>query len=501
MILEQNDLFEKVYDQKYRIKYGDIRNNINDELLLEDNIYPHKYSIQNRADLRYLDVYSIDPEGCKDADDAFSIFEEKNSLGVMNLFLAIHIADPTEYINLNSKLWLDILQRNITKYPSFREPIHLMPSKIMELSSLNDNSAGNIKKAITILFTLNDNYEITNSIEILFSIIKVKKENALTYKKASEYLNDDGKLIYPLAIGLKINEALQRKRSEKSLGIKLNEVKMAYPILKDDRIVFGKDTVNEKNMKQMIAEFAILANSYIGEYLNIYFDGKAIFRCCEAENWLNSLDKNINGNDLLNKIIDNGIKAEYNSNIVSHDLVGSNEYTHFTSPIRRVSDCICHYLIKHLYLTNNLQKDSKNILNTEKFWKSLPFDKIFLDSISDRCSIEIKKFKKIQYNDTKFRYIQCISNLLSDLSSEKQTIVRLTYRIVNYSGLFVNILISNINSFKIHLSYSLRIKVDKYINYSKEKKTINITKINIPGKYDEGCIPELDDEIKKIFCS
>ena len=102
---------------------------------------------------------------------------------------------------------------------------------------------------------------------------------------------------------------------------------------------------------------------------------------------------------------------------------------------------------------------------------------------------------------TKFRYIQCISNLLSDCSSEKQTRVYLTYRIVNYSGLFVNILISNINSFKIHLSYTLRIKVDKYINYTKEKKTIPISKINLPGKYDEGCIPELDNEIKKIFCS
>jgi exoribonuclease R len=44
-------------------------------------------------------TYSIDPAGCEDADDAFSIYEENEKM-----FLAIHIADPTEYINVQSSL-------------------------------------------------------------------------------------------------------------------------------------------------------------------------------------------------------------------------------------------------------------------------------------------------------------------------------------------------------------------------------------------------------------
>ena len=33
-----------------------------------------------------------------------------------------------------------------------------------------------------------------------------------------------------------------------------------------------------------------------------------------------------------------------------NDLVSMPEYAHFTSPIRRMSDCVCHYLLKFIYL-------------------------------------------------------------------------------------------------------------------------------------------------------
>ena len=74
------------------------KENVDLNFLFENNKLPHNYSIPNRIDLTHLDVFSIDPEGCEDADDAFSIYKEKEVL-----YLAIHIADPTEYISLKSK--------------------------------------------------------------------------------------------------------------------------------------------------------------------------------------------------------------------------------------------------------------------------------------------------------------------------------------------------------------------------------------------------------------
>ena len=106
--------------------YGSKRNSSVDKVLLENNLIPHKYSIANRVDMTRYDVYSIDPEGCEDADDAFSIYKENDKL-----FLAIHIADPTEFINKESTLWNSIENKIVTRYPSNTKPIHLIPDEIM----------------------------------------------------------------------------------------------------------------------------------------------------------------------------------------------------------------------------------------------------------------------------------------------------------------------------------------------------------------------------------
>ena len=466
--------FEDIYNQKILPMYGGKRNIIKDQLLLSSNKYPHLLSVTDRVDLTHLEVYSVDPNNCSDADDAFSIYENDDKM-----YLVIHIADPTYYIGLDTLLWKDILQNNITKYPSNNSPNHLMPHKIMELSSLSENTEGNIKNAISIFIEVdNKTFEPKDNIIMYFSQINVKKENALTYRSASQ-LYKTNRSFY---IGRKINENLQKKRAMKTIGTKLNELKYSYLVYDENGAHLYQDSPDEKNLKQMIAEFAILANSYIGEYLNVFLCGEGIFRTCNAREWLNTLNFNIKGEDLINKIINEGISANYIENVSTHDLVGSNEYTHFTSPIRRVSDCICHYLLKFIYL------QSQNILVDK------PFTTMFLKDISQKCATETKKFKKIQYGDDKFRLIQAMSNMLSSFSS-----LNITYRILSYSGLFINILIFKINDFNIHLSYTLREKATKYIDYSKDDKTIKITKVNYPGKFDEGSIPELDSEIFKVF--
>ena len=79
------------------------------------------------------------------------------------------------------------------------------------------------------------------------------------------------------------------------------------------------------------------------------------------------------------------------SKVKSHDLVGSPEYCHFTSPIRRISDCICHYLLKYIYLREQ---------NCEL---EVPFTNKQLEKHSSNCVKLTKKMKNIQYMDIKFR--------------------------------------------------------------------------------------------------
>lgn len=468
-----NKLYENNYTHIVEPKYGNKRD-INDDDILTNNIFDtHLYSINNneRVNMTLYDTYSIDPVGCKDADDAFSIYTENDKL-----YFAIHIADPTEYIDLQSGLWNDVVNRTTTKYPSNRCPIHMMPNQVLELSSLQGTREGNIKNAITVLTEVDPTtYEPINEIKLLFTNIFVKKDNAFSYNDAAIVCDD----VNAFNIGLKISETLKSKRSLKTKGIKLNEVSIAYPIYEDNNVYLYEDTQNERLIKQMIAEFAIFANSFVGEYLKINLN-TGIFRTCIANEWLQTVYNEISGEELLQEIITNGIRADYMSNVESHDLVGMPEYCHFTSPIRRLSDCICHYLLKYIYFKHTRTHQNYNI----------PFSEVELEQLATKCLKMTRIEKKNQYLDIKFRLLQVMNNMISIHKK-----IDIEYYITGYGGLFLNIIICKINDFHVHMSYTLRVRdYSKNIN-PKEKYFLSITVVNCFTVYDENTIPELDRHI------
>ena len=90
-----NQVYEDTYTSIVEEKYGNKRDSATDEMLTSNISNNHPYSItkSERVDMTSYETYSIDPIGCKDADDAFSIYTENDKL-----YFAIHIADPTEYI-------------------------------------------------------------------------------------------------------------------------------------------------------------------------------------------------------------------------------------------------------------------------------------------------------------------------------------------------------------------------------------------------------------------
>ena len=465
------------YEEKYKHIilpcYGKLRDNTIDEEYTRRMYIPHDYSIPNnqRVNFSHINTFSIDPPNCKDADDAFSIYYEYEKL-----FLAIHIADPTEYIPVNSKLFNDIMQRVTTKYPSNHNPIHLMPDAILQCSSLMENSQGSDKKAISVVTEINkETYSPCGNVNILFTTLRVKHENAYNYKEASQKIEN----IREFDLGVKISQKLRESRSKRTQGTKLSDIKYAYPVFdnSNNSITLYEDSDEEKIMKIMIEEFAIFANSFVGAYLKTHLN-TGIFRACDAKDWLKTIDIGISGKDMLQDIIQNGIKGEYISSIQSHDLVGMPEYCHFTSPIRRLSDCICHYLLKYIFYKSKYSHYKQ------------PFTQIELDVLSSKCLSENRKDKKIQFSDTKFRLIQFMDSLLQNNKE-----ISLQYYITSYTGLFLNLIICNINEYNIHLSYTIRTRSFHKLLYAKERKTIKITRVNCYMKYDENTIPELEEEI------
>ena len=465
-----NNLYEKNYSQFIEPIYGSLRDSRLDNILTENYKLNHEYSIDfnERVDMTSYEVYSIDPDGCEDADDAFSIYYQNDEL-----YLAIHIADPTEYIKLNSKLWNDIEERTTTKYPSNRNPIHMIPDFILKISSLKGDNE--LKKAISIITKINkDSFRPTGEIKLIFSKILVKSTNSFSYKEASEI---DSTKLNQFKIGLSISKSLQEMRSKVTKGVILNELSIAYPKYNNDIPYLYQDSDNEKLMKQMIAEFAILANSFVGKYLeSTKLIQKGIFRTCEAKDWLNNTSDNITGEEMIQQIVTNGITADYTSIVTSHDLVGMPEYCHFTSPIRRLADCVCHYLLIYIYFKENGYNEYQ-----------VPFNTNELDILSSKCLKVAKKDKKNQYIDIKFRLLQVMNNMIYQKGS-----VILEYYITGYTGLFLNIIICKIDNFKVYMSYTLKIRnYDKEINKD-EHKLITCTKVNCFTNYDQNCIPELD---------
>jgi exoribonuclease R len=461
-----NQFYEETYSQVVEPNYGTKRDHVLDAVL---DIGPHEYSISSRIDMTKHESYTIDPVVCTDADDAFSIFTEDGKM-----YLAIHIADPTDYIPLSSSLWRDMCNRVTTKYPSNRPPIHMMPASVLSLASLQGTNS--IKKAITVLSEINpDTYEMINEIKLLFTDIRVGEETRYTYEQASENMDT----VEVLKHGIRISETLKNKRGQITKGVKLSEVNASYPVFEEDRVYLRKSEKGEKQMKEMIAEFAIFANSFVGEYLKIHLN-VGIFRTCNASAWLQNVYQGISGQDLLKEIISNGIKADYLSHVSSHDLVGMSEYCHFTSPIRRLADCVCHYLLKYIHIRGERQV-------------AIPFSESELEQYANRCLTVAKQDKKTQYLDIKFRLLQVMHNML--LSGES---VKLEYYVTSYSGLFLNVIVSKIKSietFDVHMSYTLRVKkYDKPID-PKQTHCVEITRVNCFEKHDENTLPELDAQL------
>jgi len=119
------------------------------------------------------DTFSIDPEGCKDVDDALSYNIEKNEL-------AIHIASPTETFNLNDDESIDL--HNVVRHQSetiYHNTIcNLLPNKLVEKHSLLENQERN---CLSVIFGLNGKVRLVKS--------KICVNKNLTYENSSDRIN------------------------------------------------------------------------------------------------------------------------------------------------------------------------------------------------------------------------------------------------------------------------------------------------------------------------
>lgn len=487
----KNNVYEAYYNKQFLAYYKKKGINKNKETC--ESLHAYSILLENRKKLYDLEVYTIDPENSHDADDAFSI-ETENDTGKMYLY--IHIADPTEYIDIKSNLWKQICSQSFTLYPSNREPLHLMPNYILHSCSLQEiNYEYSYKNALTLKINIDkENYTLTNDVDIFPSHIKIKKNNRISYKEAGKIIKSENNIFQEC---LNISKKLRSQRGE--YAEKLSAVNNAYPVFdsKTNIVSLYLDDEYEVNIKQMIAEFAIISNNIIADFIFKNLKEKHnIYRSCEINNEDKNNIKDKNGPEIIEYIVNNGVRACYHSLKNKHELVGKNNYIHFTSPLRRASDCVCHYILKYIFKKKNNEKIR------------FPFKKDTLIKIVEHCNSKNKEIKKLQYNDQKYRIIQAMDNILyykffNNMYSPSY--VTIEFKLLSYSGIFLNIHVSKIDTYPIYLTMTFRKQFlnTKKINDFINSKEIFVSKISVIIFYecihDGGKFPELEQFINSTF--
>lgn len=433
--------FEKCYKQNIKYPYHGWYNVLEKSANRPNAIHREHF---------YHPVYTIDPEGCQDVDDGFSVYFENDKL-----FLSIHIADPTHYFNVrhdSESLFQEIRKRGMTYYPSGynSKPIHMLPPDILNQSSLHTDKECDFKFTLTITTEIDQTTYLPVSFaedSLQFCVVEVRPENKFTYHQASQ--------TDMFGNALKISKNMRHNRQD---SIKISN-KTGLKFLSESHVYIYQYSEREIEMKQMIEEFAIFANMYIGEYLkhnNDILQYRGIFRSCDAsvfvEKYKNS-DENVN---IYKQLIKNNITAEYTEEFRTHDMIACDKmYTHFTSPIRRFSDCLCHFLLKHIYLSKKLSKVQNPFVESE------------LKNMIQEVHLKTKQNKKISYLDQKFRKIQamfCLLQNMSHIQDENKYIIA-ECDIVSYKSGFVNILITHIIS---NLTYS-KLKINLSCSFWKKE--------------------------------
>ena len=397
----------KIKDWLYEDPYGEVVKSLGDEnenetqihAILEEFSLPYvfpkevlkeaekikiDYDKKEREDYKKELTFTIDPVDAKDFDDAISFKKDNNEIEV-----GIHIADVSHFVEKNSVIDKEAIKRATSVYLSDRV-VPMLPEKLSnDVCSLNPNED---KLVFSVYVSFDNNFNIKKS-RISKSVINsnerfsyaeaqhiIEKKNGIIPKE-STILNKEKKVSKELVDSIitlnSIAENLKNKRknngsiffSKEEVRFKVNE--------KGEPVDFM--IKKQKKANFLIEEFMLLANVTVAEKI-IESKRKGVFRIhdkpdekkiAEIERFVKNIGYNINiinskePNKEINKllalaekkpeknVLDMMViramsKAKYSTQNIGHFGLMFENYTHFTSPIRRYPDLIVHRIINEI---------------------------------------------------------------------------------------------------------------------------------------------------------
>ncbi|WP_049996047.1 RNB domain-containing ribonuclease [Halococcus sediminicola] len=305
--------------------------------------------LDSREDLRELTTWTTDPVDARDFDDALSI-EKRDDEYV----LWVHIADVTHYVDPDSEMWAEAVRRANTVYlPDYT--IHMLPAKLAETvcSLVPDED----RLAHTVEMHLDRETLSYETIDIYKSVIRSNER--LTYTQAENRLDDPesdlheaNSLVFELADRLH-----EQRKADGSLVLNPRRDR-AHTIIEECMLKANKAVTHElmwnRGVEAMYRVHPQPSPEQWDEALQEIqeLDGVSI----PGDAW--GEDPRIAVNATLEEAPERQLgkiqfavmkvmpRARYmNDPFGGHHALNFDIYGHFTSPIRRLSDLVNHWIV------------------------------------------------------------------------------------------------------------------------------------------------------------
>ena len=312
---------------------------------IEDEI---EAELDDRQDLRDLTTWTTDPIDAQDFDDAISI--EKNE---ETYHLWVHIADVTHYVTPETTMWEEAVQRSNTVYlPAYT--IHMLPSVLAEtVCSLVPEED---RLAHTVEMVLDQETLSFESIDIYKSVIRSNER--LTYTQCENRLDDpDAPLHEENVLAYELAERMHEQRKEDGSLVLNPRRDRAHTIIEECMLKANKAVTHELMWNRGVEAMYRVhpqptpeqwndALKEIQELEGVSIPGASWDDPRKAVNAALEEAPDRQLNKIQRAVLKVMPRAKYmNDPFGGHHALNFDIYGHFTSPIRRLSDLVNHWIV------------------------------------------------------------------------------------------------------------------------------------------------------------
>jgi ribonuclease R len=373
---------------------------------IPDKVEPRLW--EGREDLRKEFIVTIDPDDARDFDDAINVEEARDG----SWQLGVHIADVSAYVTPGSALDREAFKRGNSVYLPDRV-IPMLPERLSNgVCSLNPN-VDRLTHSVFIQFSKDGSVKNAR-----FAKTVIRSARRLNYREAYAIMQSapNDQLSERLHTAWRLASLLRRKRfREGSLDLDFPEVKVRVD---ENGKPIRLERIENDESHQLIEEFMLAANEAVarelknrsiptiyrvhenpdpeklGEYrefvLSFGYHVGDLTQRKELQKLIASFHGKPEEQALKIGLLKSLKRARYLPQPLGHYGLAKNNYTHFTSPIRRYADLVVHRTLAERDQARRARGDMGQLASTAEHISTT-------ERTAAEAEIDASKMKKLEF--------------------------------------------------------------------------------------------------------